>query len=181
MIERFPGITQQVDFPTVDLTEENAAVLELRLANREILERVHSKLSWQTVFIDHVDALTSNVGRNMWNDPEEWQRRRDAFMYGANVFGAMLGCVDAHVLRADSWLIKRIGGTVLDYTRSDRNNLAQQGISDIGRRGRRTVEVVTGSAERFYPDLTTHALLGASIFRKITLDIDRIVAEKSSL
>lgn len=166
MTELIAGLTPQTDFPRVDLSEDNADMLELLMANVGIVQEQHDaieNLSW--IFrVGHV-AILHSAGRVYENDD-----RLVAVNHGVAMFEAITAMVDGIAAVSDptpvnnqaSRLIQLDGRGVDDYFESSLESFK----SDTPR----TAEVVRTSSSRFHGPLVSYALLGAAMSRRFELD-----------
>ena len=158
MAELLIGLTLQPDFPREDLTDSNADLLELMMANLQIVREHHmiaDQLSW-SFRLGH-NALVSSAS-HVFEDKQYLA----ALSYGITVFEAMAASVGAGIMRSDT---QGVIARTHELTQFDGREVReyQDGASeDFAIAAPRTAEVVKISALRFHKHLATYALIGAA-------------------
>lgn len=161
------GIEAQPQFPHEDLTDDNAMILELLLANRDLVDASHvisEKTSW--VFkVGH--RVVSRVAAGVLEQDE----RFNALDHGTTVFEAMASLLTAAPTRTSEFFAVEAQASA--WTEADANKLIsyqQEAVEAFHRDLPRAKEVVASATSRFYPHLTNYALLGAAMARQFELD-----------
>ena len=167
MTEIFIGITPQPDFPKEDLTDINAAVLELLLSNQGFMDKSHvasEEVSW--VFkVGH--RVVSRVSGDILNHDS----RFDALNHGVSIYEVMSLLLTAVPIRtsetfsvetqATAW-VKASPEKLIDYQ--------EEAYAAFSQNLPRAKEVVGSATDRFYPHLTSYAILGAAMAHQFELD-----------
>ena len=161
------GIEAQPNFPREDLTDDNAAILELLLSNRELVGESHAiseKTSW--VFkVGHrvVNAVAAGI--------LERDGRLEAVNHGTTVYEALSALLAAAPTRTSELFAVEMQAAT--WTQADATRAVtyqQEAYAAFHQELPRTKEVVESAAGRFYPHLTSYALLGAAMARQFELD-----------
>lgn len=167
MTEIVTGITHQPNFPREDLSESNADMLELMLANQELLQLSHEaveQLSW--IFkIGHRSIVYSAA--NIFDEDE----RLAAINHGVVSFEAIAAMVGGNVMDSNIIPTNREAVRLLQLKTTRLSNYFDEALEDFRDRTPRTAEVVRASSARFHGPLTTYALLGAAMSRRFELDV----------
>lgn len=159
MAELLTGLTLQPDFPREDLTDSNADILELMMANLQVVKEQHKiadQLSW-SFRIGHSALVISS------SHVFEEKQHLAALNYGITVFEAMAASVGAGIMRSDT---QGVIARTHELTQFDGREMReyQDGASeDFAIAAPRTAEVVKISALRFHKHLATYALIGAAL------------------
>ncbi len=161
------GIEAQPNFPIVDLTDDNAAILELLLSNRDLIGESHiisERTSW--VFKVGHRVITTVASGILERDD-----RLEALDHGTTIFEAMSALLTAAPTRTSALFAvetQAAAWTQADATRSV--GYQQEAYEAFHRDLPRAKEVVTIAAARFYPQFTGYALMGAAMARQFELD-----------
>lgn len=153
------GIEAQPRFPHEDLTEANAAVLELTLMNAEIVEEGHKYADGQLEFFRYVHPAVAVGVDSLYDDA----RYAQAAFHGVSVYETLAMFVGArwrHLLFLGEGRPEAL--SVVTSIQSSRNS-ADDAFSAFRGQMRNTAEVVRTSSARFYGPLADYALLGAAI------------------
>ncbi len=167
MTEIIVGIAPQPDFPKEDLSQMNAAILELMLSNRNFVIDGHAaseQASW--VFTVGHRVMSKVSGEVLGHD-----NRFEALNHGATVYEVMSMFLDAAPTRTSStfsvetqaaaW-VKASPEKLIDYQ--------EEAFATFSQNLPRAKEVVASATSRFYPHLTSYAILGAAMAHQFELD-----------
>lgn len=162
-----PGLEPQPSFPKKDITDKNAGMLELLLANEEIVLIGHEaseKLSW--VFKVGHPAIVRGAGR-IHDD----SRKLAAVDRGVAIFETATTMLTSNPPDMD-WSTVNTNGVALATAFNSRNleAYADTAMHNFTENMPLTREVVEKSAARFFPYFTTYAALGAALARQFELD-----------
>jgi hypothetical protein len=161
------GIESQPDFPGSDLSDTNAELLELMLANASLVENGHrgaERASW--VYRVGHPALRLAGGRVLTESSYA-----EAFNHGISSYetiAALLHTVpengDMFIVNANAVALVSVleDGKLLDYI----DSAAQKFNHELPR----TSEVILDSSERFYRTMARYAVFGAALARQFELD-----------
>jgi hypothetical protein len=167
MTEIITGITHQPNFPNEDLSESNADMLELMLANKELLQLSHEaveQLSW--IFrVGHPSIVFS--ASHIFDEDE----RLAALNHGVVSFEAITAMVGGNAMDSDLFPTNREASRLLQLKPTRLSNYFDEALEDFRGYTPRTAEVVRASSARFHGALTTYALLGAAMSRKFELSV----------
>ncbi len=161
------GIATQPDFPKEDLTEENAALLELLLSNEMLVAESHAtseQMSW-------VFKVGHKVVNKVSGSVLDHDNRFEALDHGAAVYEAMSLLLAAVPTRADGTFV--VQAQAAAWLRADSNKLIdyqEEAYAAFNNNLPRAKEVVGGVCSRFYPRLTNYAILGAAMAHQFELD-----------
>lgn len=155
------------DFPRQDLSENNAEILELLLANNELVTATHvsvEETSW--LFQRSHPSLRFAANRLI----EETQRST-AFDHGVTAFETITalvesspGPLDIHATINNSRAITH--GLTEDELSAYLDHAHQHFVSDMPR----TAKVVLDSSKRFFPITANYAVAGAALARQFEID-----------
>lgn len=166
MSELITGITPQEDFPRVDLSEENAELLELMLANLELVNSGHEMgegVSW--MFRVGHPAVVVGLGR-IYDKPE----LLEAIDHGVKVYEAASSFVTEPSV-SDEWKVIHGGaGLMRILSLNELDEYASVAMGEMTEQMPRTKELVSVSSKRFYAHLARYAVLGAAMSRRFELD-----------
>ena len=166
MFDTFTVLSEQNSFPREDLSDANAEILELMMANTDIRETAHTvaeRQSW--IFrIGHA-AISRSIGRQY-----DAQSALAASNAGVVTFEAITSLVDGMHRSGD---MRPANKTFLTLANADDSGLSQyidnaleSFLSDMPN----TKEVVTNSTRRTHGPLVSYAVLGAAMSRRFGLD-----------
>jgi len=159
------GVESQSGFPSEDISDEAAAMLELYLLNREYVDSFHRSAEMIS-FLYRLGHETLNLAANQKLGGSE---RFAAFSHGIGTFEAISSLVrpqlgDLHTDREES--VQRImvvqGGLSGDFigTVTDAKDKLRQDLP-------RTTQLIGESAARFYCNHADYALSGAALAREV--------------
>lgn len=167
MSELITGISHQPNFPREDLTVENADLLELMMANLEILKTSHEaveQLSW----IFRVGHPTIVFSAAKIHDEDN---RLSALNHGVTSFEAITAMVGGESMNADIQTTNSEANRLLNLEPTHIGDYIDEAVDDFRHNTPHTAEVIRSSAARFHGHLTTYAILGAAMSRKFELSI----------
>lgn len=167
MTELITGITAQPDFPKEDLTDENAAILELMLSNRNLVAENHTaseQLSW--VFrVGH--PLIARISGGILDHDS----RFEALDHGAAVYEAMsLFLAAVPTQTSELFSVQTQATAWLNASPSKLTGYQEEAYAAFSGNLPRAKELVSDVSSRFYPHLTNYAILGASMAHQFELD-----------
>jgi hypothetical protein len=161
------GIEAQPNFPKEDLTDDNAAILELLLSNRDLVGESHV-ISEQTSWIFKVGhRVIATVASGILEKDD----RLEALDHGTTIFEAMSGLLTATPVNSSA--LFAVETQAAAWTQADAAQSAdyqQEAYEAFHRDLPKAEEVVTIAAARFYPHFTGYALIGAAMARQFELD-----------
>ena len=158
MSELLIGLTMQPDFPREDLIDTNASMLELMMANLQIV-REHHKIADALSFsfrIGHSALMKSSL--QVFDDKSQLA----ALHYGITVFEAVAASVGAGIMRSDTQGVIARTHELTQFDGREMGEYHEGASEDFALAAPRTAEVVKISALRFHKHLATYALIGAA-------------------
>jgi hypothetical protein len=167
MTELITGISPQPNFPHEDLTDTNADLLELMIANQDIRASSHAaveRLSWM-FRIGHPTILFS--AGHIYDEDE----RLAAINHGVVSFEAITAMVGGNAAVSDMIPTNREASRLLHMETTGLSNYFDEAVDELQTKIPRTAEVVRSSAARLNRALTTYALLGAAMSRKFEMSV----------
>lgn len=167
MGELITGIMRQPNFPVEDLSEDNADLLELMMANRELLQRSHDAVE-SLSYLFFVGHKSINVTAKHVFDDEQCLEALD---HGIATFEAITAMVDGHSMTSDSIPLHAQALRLIHLDRYELDDQFDQSLTEFREQTPRTAEVIRNSSTRFYGHLTAYALLGAAMSRKFELSV----------
>ncbi len=167
MRELITGIMHQPNFPVEDLSEENAELLELMMANLELLVRSHMAIEQVSyMFVISHKSINTAV-KNTFDDT----RSLEALNYGVTAFEAITAMVDGHAMVSDSIPLHNQALRLVHFDPHELDDHIDRSLAEFQEQVPRTAEVVRASATRFHGHLTSYALLGAALSRRFERDV----------
>ncbi len=154
-------------FPLEDLTERNAEMLELMLANKMALDREHMASEMGALMYRVAHPAIVDTSSRTFDPPYV-----DAISHGITMFEAISGYVVSSVGQDVDPIVVNFNAKVLMDASNDAqlqmkaNESAEVFRDDMPR----TTEVIIAGTKRFYGSLTNYALLGAAMERQFQLD-----------
>lgn len=167
MTKLLGGIESQPRFPQEDLTEDNAAVLELMLANRELAQMGHSEGEQFVPAFQLLHPAALRGTARVHDDPT----RLEALDHGVASFETLCMLLAANVAahpRVAAVVAARFAGQGTAVTSVER--YLYQSLETMRVEMPRTTEVVLSSSQRFFGYFTEYALLGAALTRQMELE-----------
>ena len=167
MTELLTGLSTQYDFPRVDLSEDNADLLELMMANVRVLDQAHTTAeqgSW--IFRIGHQAVLNGAARRF---PNADQQALSAVNNGIATFEAVTCIINGISRDTDMAPANR---EFLKLTHADTEDLdeyIETALQTFTTDMPRTAEVIRTSTRRFHGPLTSYAVLGAAMSRQFEL------------
>jgi hypothetical protein len=168
MTELITGIHAQPSFPVEDLTDVNALMLELMLANEPFVEDAHlgmEKISWMYK-VGHAVVVASS--RRIYDDAT-----LHAINTGVSIYEAMAAIVASETSQAPSGFSVNSVAADLTYTKSDASliDYTLQAVEHFRTDLPRATDVVLEASKRQHHALRHYALLGAALERQFSMDV----------
>lgn len=166
MTELLTGLTPQPDFPREDLSDTNADLLELMLANPDLVHLGHlegEKMSW-AFRVGH-PAVVRGTSR-LYDD----DTYTEAVDHGVASFEAMATMVGSEVT-TDSFTVNANAVALASQLKEYKlQQYIDSALDSFRENTPRAAEVISLSARRFYGALSSYALLGAALARQFEID-----------
>ncbi|HEY1085239.1 MAG TPA: hypothetical protein VGE34_00750 [Candidatus Saccharimonadales bacterium] len=167
MGELITGIMHQPNFPVEDLSESNAELLELMMANPDLVMRSHAALEqFSYMFVVSHKSINTAVGHAI-----DDARRLAALDHGVTTFEAITAMVDGHARVSDSIPVHNQALRLVHFDPRDLEKHFDLSCAEFQEQTPRTAEVIRVSSARFHGHLTDYALLGAALSRKFERDV----------
>lgn len=167
MTEIITGLSPQPRFPREDLTDENASLLELMMANHELLERSHTAVEQLSYLFQVGHKSIRSRASHLFDDTD----RIAALDHGITSFEAITAMVDGSSMVSDIIPVHNQALRIMHMDETELGSHIDQALDDFRQQTPRTAEVVRASSSRFHGPLTTYALLGAAMSRHFELSI----------
>lgn len=167
MAELITGIAAQPNFPSEDITSENAELLELLLSSKDIVDSSHvssEQISW--VFkVGHKVLNTVSIAVLEKSD------RFSALDHGASLYEAMsLLLAAAPTQTKELFTVQTQAAAWLHASDMRLTNYQEEAFASFSGNLPNAKEVVASASSRFYPHFTNYAVLGAAMAHQFELD-----------
>lgn len=161
------GFKVQPNFPREDVTEGNAAIIEMMLSNRTLLELGHDR---SEVFVPAFQQFHPAVVKGASRMYDEGSRI-EAVNHGVLSF-EMIAMILSSRLAPGIGVPVLVNSAALVYRATDRSvaDYAHSAHEAFCSSMPRTSEVISGSSERFFGALAQYAQLGAAMMWQLELD-----------
>jgi hypothetical protein len=163
------GFEPQSNFPREDLTDGNAAILELLLQNDELLLKSHDTAEKAVWLYGYAHPAARQAGQRL----VAVEPRLNAFSHGVAAYEAIAALVQATpVPKTDEHLsVVKDGAVKLSVSLGESAllNYMDEASELFKEQMPRTVEVVQASAERLQCDVAGYAIIGAGVARQFEL------------
>ena len=166
MAELLTGLSAQQEFPRVDLTEDNADMLELLMANAELVGQSHQAIE-QVSWVFKLGHATIMHGAPLIHDDDA---RLAAIDHGAATFEAMTCLMQGIAVVSDIQVVNNQAARLRKTTVTKLGNYMDESLDSFTTEMPRTVDVIRSSSRRFHGPLTNYAILGAAMSRRFDLD-----------
>lgn len=160
------GVESQPQFPVEDISDNNASMLELMLANNDIVQMGHievEKIAW--VFRVGHPAVVRSLGR-IYDESE----RLNAIDHGVAVFEAASSLLCNAPSGEESVVNTNAVALVRGFSERKLSDYVDTAYQDFVTSLPNTRDIVASSSERFYPERGNYAVLGAALVRQFQLD-----------
>jgi hypothetical protein len=168
-MELLLGFKSQPDFPREDLTDGNAAMLELLLQNEALLLKSHRTAEATAWLYGFAHPAVRQAGQRL----AAVEPHLNAFSHGVAAYEAIAALVQATpVAKTDEHLSIVKDGVVklsVSLGESALLNYVDEASELFKVQMPRTAEVVQASAERLQLDVAGYAIIGAGVARQFEL------------
>ena len=156
----------QPEFPEVDLTDNNAAFLEVFLQNNTIIEAAHPQAEKHQLLYEIAHSLVKDSKDN-FNDESHYA----GLTHGFTLYEIISSVVSPQPLQLEKpALITAAKGLTWALHSSRFNEYLTDAYDDFTHQQTVTAEVVSNAASRYHPGLTHYAVMGAAIERQLELE-----------
>lgn len=153
-------------FPHEDITDKNAAMLELMLADRTLLQGLHvAAEATSKVFQVTHPAL---IGAANYSYSEV--SRREAVDHGASTFEAISTLIQAPLPGDEDKIFTVVRKFLLASRESQYLDMSLSAAEKFRSELPNTAEVITSASSRYFAYLTEYAVVGAALTRRLELD-----------
>jgi hypothetical protein len=157
----------QPEFPNQDLTEPNAELLELMLANASLVETMHlaaESASW-------VYKLGHPAIRRAGERLEVLQSKSEAFSHGVSTYEAIAALLSTVPERCEGFTVNTNAAAIAVKMPEDKLvNYIDEARQHFLAETPRAAAVVDTSARRFFRDVASYAVYGAALARQFELE-----------
>lgn len=162
------GFEAQPNFPKEDLTDNNAAMLELMLSNREMSEDLHV-FSEKTILLYRVGHKVINHITEKSLDQSNLMR---AVSHGTAVYESISAMVTASkdITPRKIQIIESLITVLGDEKPMELVVYQQEATATFCTELENTKDVITTASARLFPHPTDYAVLGAAMARQFELD-----------
>jgi len=161
------GLEAQPDFPRADLTDANAALLELVLANNREVATAHQLAEWAVWLYQLSHPAVQQAGQRV----AAIEPHLPAFSHGVSAYEAIAALVQAAPAEADQLAVRAnalsLGSGLAEAALFGYVDDASEQFKLVMPR---TAKVVQTSAERLQHDVAGYAIIGAAVARQFELD-----------
>lgn len=162
------GLENQPNFPKEDLTDANADLLSLMLANFELVETGHRQaeiISW-IYRVGH--RAQAQAGERIMG---EKQASLEAFDHGVRAFETASSLIRATAGEYDELIVNHNGVALAHAMSDDRlRDYMDEARDRFGSEMPRTVEVLAEASQHLSANLAGYAIFGAALARQFELD-----------
>jgi hypothetical protein len=156
----------QPDFPEVDLTENNAAFLEIFLQNSSLVEASHPRAE-QYQLLYRLAHIAVSQSKDSFTQDEH----HAGFTQGFTFYEVISSLVAPKpVLIEDVSAIAATRGLNLALRSNKLTDYLTDAYDEFTAQQAVTAEVISTAADRYHPGLTHYALMGAAIERQLELE-----------
>lgn len=163
------GFESQPNFPREDLTDGNAAMLELLLQNEELLLRSHKTAEEAAWLYAYAHPAARQAGQRL----SAIEPHLGAFSHGVTAYEAIAALVQAEPVSKTGERLSVVRDSVVSLSvglgESALLNYVDEASEQFKEQMPRTVEVVRSSAERLQLDVAGYAIIGAGVARQFEL------------
>ena len=156
----------QPDFPEVDLTENNAAFLEIFLQNNMLVEASHPQAE-QYQLLYRMAHIAVTESKELFNDDSH----HAGFTHGFTLYEVISSIVAPKPPQVEPVSVLAVTRGLNIALRSDKlTDYLTDAYDDFTSTQKLTTEVITGAANRYHTGLVHYAIMGAAIERQLELD-----------
>lgn len=159
------GLEAQPAFPHEDLTDDNAAMLELMLANKPLVDQAHLTAESIAWLYRVAHPTIAQLSPRMYEEDE----RLRAIDHGVAMYEA-IGMFVCSSTEADMFAINSLAAKLLVERATIIEDFAAKAIETMREETPRVSHVVSESAKRFYAPRQNYSVLGAALARQFELD-----------
>jgi hypothetical protein len=156
----------QPSFPEVDLSQNNAAFLEMFLQNKSLVEASHPSAEASQLLYSMAHWAVEQ-SKDSFNNPDT----HASFTHGFTMYEVVSTLVaptpivarEQSIFTATRDLVNALRGAQMDELLSD-------AYSEFIQSQPRTAEIIVAAAKRYHAGLTQYALMGAAVERQLELE-----------
>ncbi len=162
-------IRPQPEFPAHDLSDENAEILELMMANQKIVRETHEAVEGNSLFFQMTHPRLLDAAGTAYNDGG-YSEEIDHGMMTIEGIAGMVGASPSTSGFSLKALHHNLAGLKKAEGTDSVRGYIEQAVELFGHEMPRTNEVVAASAKRLYPSLFYYSLVGAALARQFHID-----------
>lgn len=166
MSEKLIVMEPQLDFPEVDLSDKNAAFLELFLQNQQQVELIHPEVEKSRLLFELAHAAAKDS-----QDIFAQDEHHASFTHGFTLYEIVSSMVAPVVQDVGGASINVATGHFRAAIQSkDQVKFLVDARDDFLDKQPKTAEVIDKASKRIFPHLTYYAVIGAAIERQLELE-----------
>jgi hypothetical protein len=159
-------LEHQPNFPDVDLSEKNAAFLELFLQNEELVEASHPSAE-STQLLYKMAHWTVSETRDAFDDPSIYA----GFTHGFTIYEIISSLVAPKPALAEEASVVAATRGLMTVLKSDKRvDFLVGAYDDFTHLQPVTAEIISVAAQRYHAGLTHYAIMGAAIERQLEFE-----------
>lgn len=166
MSEKLIILEPQLDFPEADLSDSNAAFLELFLQNQQQVEIMHPEVEKSRLLFELAHAAAKQAQANFPQDDHH-----ASFTHGFTLYEIMSSMVAPKIDEVSRTSVHVAAGHFnLALQAHNRTDILTDARDEFMAQQPRTAEVIDLASKRLYPHLSYYAVIGAAIERQLELE-----------
>jgi hypothetical protein len=159
-------LEHQPSFPDVDLSDKNAAFLEMFLQNQEFIEASHPSAE-STQLLYTMAHWTVSETKDVFDDPSIYA----GFTHGFTIYEIISSLVAPKpALAEDASVVAATRGLMTALKSSKRVDFLTDAYDELTSIQPVTSEVIAAASARYHTGLTHYAIMGAAIERQLELE-----------
>lgn len=169
MTKLLTGLEAQPKFPHVDLTDTNAAMLELMLANKSIVDAGHQASDSAHWLYRVAHPTITRLSPRIFPDLAQLE----AIEHGVAMYETVASLVCANSQTSDVFAVNSLCHKMLVAKTTAFEAVTDQAVESLHRNTPLTMQVVEQAARRFYPSRTHYSVLGAALARDFEIQASK--------
>lgn len=159
-------LDHQPDFPEVDLTDNNAAFLEIFLENQSLVEASHPRAEQYQLLYRMAHIAVSHSKDSFTQD-----EHHAGFTQGFTLYEVISSLVAPRPVLIEDVSAMAAARSFNLALRSNRfTDYLTDAYDEFTTQQTNTAEVIASAASRYHPGLTHYAIMGAAIERQLELE-----------
>jgi hypothetical protein len=159
-------LDHQPNFPEEDLTQNNAAFLEMFLQNQELVNATHPQAE-STQLLYKMAHWTVQESKDVFEDPNIYA----SFAHGFTIYEIISSLVAPKPqLAEDASVVAATRGLMTALKSSKRIDFMTDAYDEFTNLQPRTSEIINAASSRFHNGLTYYSIMGAAIERQLEFE-----------